>query len=197
MTIRELIFDEYGCREFSILGFECRFHQGIHVGMENAILEVLPGSDEGGYGEVVVTSLTNWGMPLIRYKLGDSSKFLPGRCQCGRNLPRLESVRGRVADFVVTKSERLIYGDFFAHLFYGSSGIEQYQVIQESVGKVTIYVERNEFFLEDEIKTFLKTLNELTQDDLSADICIVDSIDRHRSGKRRSVISKISGQYLP
>jgi phenylacetate-CoA ligase len=190
------VFNEYGCREFSIIGFECEKHEGVHVGMENVVIEIENPSDEDQYGEVVVTSLTNWGMPFIRYKLGDSSKFLSGQCQCGRGLPRLESIQGRIADFVVTKTEKLLYGDIFAHLFYGSRGIEQYEVVQKEIGKVVIYLEKNELFSEEEIKTFLSKLEELTNKDLDAEICIVPCIDKHRSGKRRSVISDISKQYL-
>ena len=190
------VYNEYGSREFSIMGFECEKHNGIHVGMENAVIEIIPSNEESGYGEVVVTSLINWGMPFIRYELGDSSKYIQGDCECGRYLPRLESIRGRVADFVITKNDKLIYGDFFAHLFYGSKGIEHYQVIQNEVGKVEIYIEANEYFSKDEINIFLKTLNDMTGNNLEAKIVNVARIERHRSGKRRSVISNISKEYI-
>ncbi|MCX8022635.1 MAG: hypothetical protein N2745_07670 [Syntrophorhabdaceae bacterium] len=191
------VFDEYGCREFSILGFECEAHKGIHVGMENAIIEIVPGNNESGYGEVVVTSLINWGMPFIRYRLGDSSIFAEGDCPCGRKLPRLKSIGGRIADFVVTKSRKLIYGDFFAHLLYGTKGIEHYRVIQEEAGRVIVLLEKNEFYSEEETKRVLSQFEEMVKDDLEIEILFVDKIEMHASGKRRSVISKISKEYLP
>jgi len=190
------VFNEYGCREFSILGFECNAHAGIHVGMENYVVEIIRDNEKEAYGEVVVTSLTNWGMPFIRYKLGDLSKFVDGRCSCGRSLPRLETIKGRVADFVVTKSGKLIYGDFFAHLFYGSKGIEHYQVMQTEIGRVTIYLQKNEFFSDGEIRSFMVTLKHMTGDDLLAEMELVPIIERHPSGKRRSVISEISKDYF-
>jgi phenylacetate-CoA ligase len=190
------VFNEYGCREFSIMGFECEAHNGIHVGLENIVIEIMSPSDQQGHGEVVVTSLTNWSMPFIRYKLGDASRFMDGACACGRSLPRLQSISGRIADFVVTKSGTLIYGDFFAHLFYGTKGIEHYQIVQKKVGHITIYIEKNEFFAEREIEEFLTKIQQAMQDDMEADIQIVLEIERHRSGKRRSVISEVSGDYL-
>lgn len=192
------VFNEYGCREISgIMGFECEAHRGIHIAIENIVIEIVNNKDTEEYGEVVITSLTNWGMPLIRYKLGDASKYLEKRCTCGRNLPSLESIRGRIADFVVTKSEKLIYGDFFAHLFYGFNGIEHYQVVQNEVGKVLIYVQKNETYHEGVIHSFLDKLNEMTGRDLEAEVILTPVIESQRSGKRRSVISEVSKSFMP
>jgi len=191
------VYNEYGCREFSILGFECDKHNGIHIGMENVTIEIDPDKkDENGYGDVVITSLINWGMPFIRYRLGDSSRFILGDCACGRSLPRLESIRGRKSEFVITNEGKLIYGDFFAHLFYGSKGVEHYQVVQKEVGKVEIYIEPNEFYAEEEIINFIKTLKEMTNDNLIAEVIKTEKIESHRSGKRRSVVSYISDDFM-
>jgi len=191
------VFDEYGSREFSILGFECEAHRGIHIGMENVLIEVLPGLGDSDYGEVIVTSLINWGMPFIRYRLGDSSIFSEGECPCGRKLPRLKTIAGRIADFVVTKSRKLIYGDFFAHLLYGTKGVEHYRVIQEEVGKIMLLFEKNEFYTEEETTQIISQIKTLVKSDLDIETIYVDKIEMHPSGKRRSVISKISKNYLP
>jgi phenylacetate-CoA ligase len=189
------VFNEYGCREFSIIGFECAEHKGIHIGMENMLLEIVNVSDDG-YGEIVITSLTNWAMPFIRYRLGDSGKFLVDKCSCGVNLPMLESVKGRIEDFVVCKTGKLIHGEFFAHLLYGTKGFEHFQVIQKEAGKVTMYLQGNEFFSHEEVELIRKKFDEMTQGDLCLETHIVPIIEKHRSGKRRPVISEIIRDYL-
>jgi len=191
------VFSEYGCREFSIIGFECPLHDGIHVSMENMVVEVVDTSNNDGYSEVVITSLTNWAMPFIRYKLGDgASELINNKCQCGISLPRIKSVAGRVTDFVVTKTGKLIHGEFFAHLLYETKGFEHFQVIQKEIGKAIMYLERNEFFSEGEVGSIQARFSEMTHKDMDLEISVVSQIEKHRSGKRRPVISEIIKDYL-
>ncbi|HEX2954281.1 MAG TPA: phenylacetate--CoA ligase family protein, partial [Bacillota bacterium] len=95
------IFDHYGMTEMGLGGgIECSVHQGCHLREADLYVEVIdPFSGkalpEGEYGEVVFTTLTRTGMPLIRYRTGDRSRWLAGNCPCGSVLPRLESIRMR------------------------------------------------------------------------------------------------------
>jgi hypothetical protein len=81
-------------------GLECAAHNGYHLREADLYLEIIdPVSahplPDGEYGEVVVTTLTRLGMPLIRYRTGDISRFIPGQCLCGSVLRRLERVQSR------------------------------------------------------------------------------------------------------
>ncbi len=91
---------EYGSEETGAFAFECR-DGGLHLASENVHLEILGGGKpvaEGEEGEVVATVLSNRAMPLIRFNLEDRARLLPGRCPCGRNLPRIELTRIRASD---------------------------------------------------------------------------------------------------
>ncbi len=99
-------FEHYGMTEMGLGGgVECHAHEGYHVREADLYLEIVdPGNGrqlpDGESGEVVVTTLTRRGMPLIRYRTGDISRFIPGPCPCGTSLKRLERVRGRLDDGV-------------------------------------------------------------------------------------------------
>ncbi|MHC1782059.1 MAG: phenylacetate--CoA ligase family protein [Anaerolineaceae bacterium] len=82
-------------------GVECDAHLGYHLREADLFFEIIdPQSGlplpDGQTGEVVVTTLTRAGMPLVRYRTGDLSRILPGRCACGSFIRRLDKIRARV-----------------------------------------------------------------------------------------------------
>jgi phenylacetate-coenzyme A ligase PaaK-like adenylate-forming protein len=97
------VFNHYGMTEMGLGGgVECRHLCGYHLREADLFFEVVdPESGhplpEGELGEVVFSTLTRRGMPLIRYRTGDLARFLPDPCPCGTVLRRLERVRGRLA----------------------------------------------------------------------------------------------------
>ncbi len=133
------VFETYGNREVMLIAAECEAHQGLHLSMENLIVEtvVRDGSSErparpGELGEVVITDLHNYGAPFIRYLTGDlavASK--PGRCACGRWLSRLEHVEGRTTDTLRDGAGRAVSGLFFNVLFASlAHKVREFQVVQ-------------------------------------------------------------------
>jgi phenylacetate-coenzyme A ligase PaaK-like adenylate-forming protein len=96
------IFEHYGMTEMGLGGgVDCTAHNGYHMRENELLIEVVdPASGEpvaeGETGEVVFTTLTRRGMPLIRYRTGDLSRLLPGACACGSPLARLERLQKRV-----------------------------------------------------------------------------------------------------
>jgi len=100
------VYNHYGMTEMGLGGgVECQARRGYHLREADLYLEVVDPTDgravqEGEYGEVVFTTLTRCGMPLIRYRTGDISRFVPGDCPCGTVLRTLETVRGRVGNKV-------------------------------------------------------------------------------------------------
>lgn len=117
------VFNHYGATEMGLGGgVECEAHAGLHLREADMLFEIInpetgePAPD-GDYGEVVFTTLTRRGMPLIRYRMGDRSRFLPGNCPCGTSLRTLEKVRGRFSGFVSVGGETLRLPDFDEALF--------------------------------------------------------------------------------
>ncbi|GBF35219.1 phenylacetate-coenzyme A ligase [Desulfocucumis palustris] len=97
------VFNHYGMTEMGLGGaVECRALAGYHLREADLYFEIIDPATgktvpEGQYGEVVFTTLTRKGMPLLRYRTGDVSRFIPGPCPCGTVMRRLESVRGRLS----------------------------------------------------------------------------------------------------
>ena len=97
------VFNHYGMTEMGLGGaVDCRARSGGHLREADLYVEIIdPGSGrplpDGEPGEVVFTTLTRVGMPLIRYRSGDLSRFIPEPCPCGTVLKRLARVTGRLA----------------------------------------------------------------------------------------------------
>lgn len=108
------VFNHYGSTEMGLGGgVECAALKGYHLREADLYFEVVdPVSGEvlpdGEYGEVVFTTLTRQGMPLIRYKTGDFSRFLKEPCPCGTVLKRLDSVKGRLMGTVELRTGNCI-----------------------------------------------------------------------------------------
>ena len=100
------VYNHYGMTEMGLGGgVECQARRGYHLREADLYLEIIDPINgrtvpEGEHGEVVFTTLTRRGMPLIRYRTGDISRFIPGDCPCGTVLRTLEKVRGRISNRV-------------------------------------------------------------------------------------------------
>jgi len=97
-----MVFNHYGMTEMGLgAAVDCRALQGYHIREADLLFEIIdPDSGQpvadGAVGEVVFTTLTRKGMPLVRYRTGDMSRFMPEPCPCGTVLKRLEWVKGRL-----------------------------------------------------------------------------------------------------
>jgi phenylacetate-CoA ligase len=100
------VFSHYGMTEMGFGGgVECSAFEGYHLRESDLYFEVLdPESgmpvEDGLLGEVTFTTLNRRGMPLIRYRTGDISRFIAGNCGCGSNHRRLDKIRGRKSEFI-------------------------------------------------------------------------------------------------
>ena len=101
-------FDHTGATEVGAHGFSCSARDGVHINEAAFIAEVLDTTTgearDDGEGELVLTNLGRWGMPVIRYRTGDRVTAVRGRCSCGRTLVKLAGgIAGRVDDMVTVR----------------------------------------------------------------------------------------------
>lgn len=100
-------FDHTGATEVGAHGFSCSARDGVHINESEFIVEILDASgetQEEGEGELVLTNLGRWGMPVIRYRTGDRVTTTRGTCSCGRTLVKLAGgIAGRVDDMVIVR----------------------------------------------------------------------------------------------
>jgi phenylacetate-CoA ligase len=135
------VYDFYGSREVGAIAGEC-VNGKMHIFNFNNYAEIVNEKGEsvkpGEMGRVLVTTLHNYSMPLIRYEIGDTA-ILGNRCSCGVDTPILERVTGRITDNFKNKNGDIIHGEYFTHLFYFRKWIKSFQVLQEKLDKITIF----------------------------------------------------------
>ena len=101
-------FDHTGATEVGAHGFSCSARDGVHINESEFITEILDArtgdARDEGEGELVLTNLGRWGMPVIRYRTGDLVTAVRGACSCGRTLVKLAGgIAGRVDDMVTVR----------------------------------------------------------------------------------------------
>src|SRR5205823_12037496 len=138
------IYNFYGSREVNNMAAECPEHSGLHVNSLCRYIEVV--DDKGnpvraGFpGRIVVTDLTNFVMPFIRYETGDIGVWSDKPCSCGRAFSLLAEILGRKSDFIVAPSGKIIHGEFFTHLFYDIPEVANFQVSQASLSQLRVEI---------------------------------------------------------
>lgn len=142
-SLKVPVYNRYGGRDIHFVAQECPSRKGLHINSENVLVEIIrdgrPASP-GELGEIVVTRLDNFAMPFIRYRSGDLGVMAAHACDCGRSLPLLEKVEGRVQDAIVTADGRIISGLFFAHMMKDCLEVRAFQVHQQSADRLLIMV---------------------------------------------------------
>ncbi len=129
------VTDVYSAEEAGPLALQCPQHEHYHVQSECVVLEVL---DERGracapgeIGRVVVTPLHNFATPLVRYEIGDYAE-VGEPCPCGRGLPVLRRILGRVRNMLVTRDGARYWPSFGQRGFAEIAPVLQFQMVQKS-----------------------------------------------------------------
>jgi phenylacetate-CoA ligase len=191
------VFDTYGCREVMLIAAECEAHCGLHVSMENLVVEIIVTEKngrqrlarEGESGEVVFTDLHNFAMPFIRYANGDIATAGPSRrCSCGRTLPRILSVQGRTSETLRDANGSAVSGLAISFLFHDIAGVvRQFQAVQHRDGSVTISLVLSEPLPASRIEQIRENGQRLlTGVDVS--VKVVPELPRSAAGKHNLVV---------
>ena len=110
--LQNRLFPHYGSREMALGGaICCQAHAGMHLRENHVIAEIVDADGRplppGETGELVITTIGMEAMPLIRYRTGDYTRVIPGRCPCGSEVLRLDTVRRKEAAELAALDERL------------------------------------------------------------------------------------------
>jgi phenylacetate-CoA ligase len=189
------VFETYGSREVMLIGAECELHCGLHVSMENLLVEVVDDDGRptppGEEGNVVVTDLFNYGMPFIRYVNGDRAVVRSESCPCGRGLTLLQKVTGRRLDVLDTPSGRKIPGEFFPHLIKEFPAVRRFQVVQEQAEAITVKLVTDGGFTLADRQLLRDEIRRATGGDVEVDLQFVSDIPLTRAGKHNVVVRRI------
>jgi phenylacetate-CoA ligase len=190
------VTDRYGCEEVGLIASECERHDGLHLNIDHLYVEFITedGSPAGPgeEGEIVVTDLINRGMPLIRYRVEDVGVPTDRLCPCGRGLPLMERVVGRVADFLVRRDGALVAGvSLVERTLTAVPGVEQMQIVQERVDRIVLHVVRGEGYNEGSEQRLAAVFSEVFGDDVSVEFLYRERLDQTPSGKYRFAICHV------
>jgi phenylacetate-CoA ligase len=202
MGIRAI--DIYGLSEVMGPGVasECVQQSGLHVFEDHFIIEIIDPETlqplpDGEQGEVVFTTLTKEGIPVIRYRTRDISRIVEGECDCGRVFRRMERVTGRTDDMLIIRGVN-VYPSQIEQVLMGIAGVApHYQVVLDKRGSmdtVEVQVEVSPDLEFDEIKE-LESLQRRVADAIasklavSVDVKLVEPRAIQRSeGKAKRVV---------
>jgi phenylacetate-CoA ligase len=194
------VYNRYGCREFSVVASECSRHEGLHLMAEGLLVEVDSRPGEAGpklRGDLLVTDLRNLAMPMVRYRIGDFGELAEDVCRCGRGLPLLKSVEGRVTDFLVGASGQLVSGVFLAtYVVAQRPSLGEVQIVQERAGQALFRVRAGKSYAPDADNAFLRDAGtRFLGAGAVVDVELVSDLERTASGKRRFSISRALPEY--
>jgi len=186
------VVSDYGTTENGLIAGECPAGR-MHINVENHLLEFRP--VPGGAGEVceiLLTDLNNWGMPFIRYAVGDLGVAVAERCPCGRGLPLMAVRGGRTSDLAVLPDGGLVDNAVFCEIFerIGVDRIRQYRIVQEAVDRFTVLVAATD---EETVRTrIVGGFRAILGDGAQLTIEFVSDIPREASGKLRHFVSNVA-----
>lgn len=178
--------DSYGNAELAAAASECASGT-LHLWPEAAIVEVPDGD-----GRLIATGLLNTDMPLIRYEIGDRVAVAPkgaSACACGRLLPALRAVEGRLDDVVRTPDGRRI--GRLDPVFKADLPIREAQIVQERLDRVVLRVVPSSGFGAADAADLVLRLGKRLGPAVEVEVETVDRLERGASGKLRGVVSKL------
>lgn len=212
------VLNRYGSREVGLMASECQLQTGLHINADNVFLEIgnfaansqplketiTAGPDDvfdlaarsatlcnkGESGEIIVTDFWNFGMPFIRYRMGDEGTRIDKKCGCSRTLPLMGEVSGRVSDFIIAMNGRRIHGEYFTHLFYDIPAVKKFQLIQETLDRITLKLVTHG--QEVDQSSLVTAIQEVCGKDVKVEFIICEDIPPTASGKYLFTISKVS-----
>ncbi len=189
------VYNFYGSREINNLAVECPSRVGLHVNALSRYIEIV--DDEGKAvppgvpGRILITDLTNYFMPFLRYEIEDIGSWTGTPCTCGRPFPLLAKIWGRSSDFIVTPEGKLIHSIFFTHLFYDVSDVALFQVNQKDLHNVEVRLVLRPGTFEYPEARLRTRLRQAFGPNISFKVQVVPRIERPPSGKHRFTVSSV------
>ncbi len=186
------VFEEYSTVENALFASECERGR-LHVSPDVAVVEILQPDgrpclpDEAG--EVVATSLMRSYQPLIRYRLGDLARWDPTPCPCGRQMPVIKEVLGRMEDVVVGPDGRRMVR--FHGIFVNQPHVREGQIIQEALDHIHVKIVPVEGFGPPDEQDIIHRVQQRLGSTVNVTIEQVEDIPRTKAGKFKAVVSKI------
>ena len=192
------IFDRYGQSE-RVGNLDMCEYGNYHYAMDYSLIEFLPTKQNNLY-RAIGTTFHNRAMPLIRYDTGDLVRLEErDRCPCGRAFPKIDSIEGRIEDYILTPSGKWIGAA--GRAFLNVNNLIEAQIIQEKINLIRVLIVTTEKFGSRDRQVLLNNMQQRFGSEIEVVIQQTDSIQRTKRGKQKITISQlkdreISNSYL-
>ena len=137
-------FNKYGSRETNMVAHQCPDAEGMYLQAENVFAEILNDDNQPcrpyEEGRLVLTTLNNHTMPLIRYETGDIATPLPPQANSRFGFQRISEVSGRQHDLILSPNQGRIHPQLFSNIFMGVPAVRWFQVIQKQLNQLEISI---------------------------------------------------------
>ena len=148
------VVDEYGSSENGVIAFQCK-EGNMHMMSDHLCIEFLDENDQpvkaGELGRIVVTDLSSYAMPLVRYDIGDMGRPSDKECGCGVGLPLMEIVEGRKEDFIRNEEGKLIHAAYLCYTLKDDS-VHEFKMYQKDLHTLSVQIVRSPSFSSDSEK---------------------------------------------
>jgi phenylacetate-CoA ligase len=193
------VYTQYGSVEVFILSAECACQAGLHVFTDIRHVEAVDTdgrlASAGDHGDLVVTNLTNYAFPLLRYRIGDRGRLLDKACSCGRPFPMMDYVAGRVSDQIFLPDGTSIPGEFWTTIFDDwPAAIKGFEVHQARDYTITVRYEPSGQDSEKAVGSVGAMLTSKLRG-LVALRFVPSALDPNRNGKTRYVVSEVPREH--
>jgi phenylacetate-coenzyme A ligase PaaK-like adenylate-forming protein len=192
------IYEKYGSREVGTIASECSQHSGMHYFAPGIFLETIDfeGNPAGSnLGNLLVTDLWNYAMPLIRYQVGDMVRMDPVKCPCGCELPKIAQIEGRVVDLIVKPNGEMMAGQALIGIIRESNIKVQTQIIQKEVDKYIINYVSDTDLPEKNVRFIQSSFNHVFNQPVEIEFVKKSILERDKSGKFRYIKSEVDAPF--
>jgi phenylacetate-CoA ligase len=184
------VYEEYSTVENAVFASECEAGR-LHVSPDAGVVELLRSDgtvcEQGEVGEVVATCLNRYYQPLVRYRLGDLARWESVSCECGRAMPVLSEVVGRIEDVVTGPDGRQMVR--FHGIFVDQPHIREGQIVQETLNRIRVKVVPVDGFGAGDIDDIVRRVRQRLGSEVQVVVEPVAEIPRTAAGKFRAVVS--------
>lgn len=192
------VYEEYGTVEDVMYVCECE-HGGLHVNPDAGIVEILDAAGQpappGQPGRVVATGFVREQQLFVRFALGDEAAWATTPCTCGREMPCLLGVTGRLEDAVVGPDGREMVR--FHGIFADQPHVVEGQIVQETPTHIVVRVVTAPGFSEVDARSLRQRITTRLTEAVRVDVEPVTEIPRSAAGKYQAVISKVARPPRP
>ena len=183
------IYNQYASAEGAPFITECT-HKNLHYNLDTGIIETKE-TPEGN--QMIITSFTSSGTPLIRYNIEDCITFKKGECKCGSKHPLVERIEGRKVDYLISKEKGKISLSHLADVIKGiPNSVKKMQFVQDSLDLIVVLLVIDPvLYIEDHYNEILSEMIYRFGKSIKIEVRIVDDIPREKSGKYSLIKNRI------